>query len=214
MISLEEIPKKMKVLNLHAVNDLRLDIADVPHLTKNHVLIKVKNCGICSSDVERVFKNGTYHFPTVIGHEFSGLIVGVNEEDKNLLNKRAAIFPLLPCNKCEACKNKKYAQCKNYNYFGSRCDGGFSEYLVVPKWNLVIDDELDYQLLALCEPASVALHAIRKIGNIKNQKVLVMGSGTIGLLIALFLKQQGNNVFVGARRKEAIDFISSFKNLL
>ncbi len=206
MKSIENIPKTMKVLNLRDINDLRLENKEIPELQKDSVILHIKNCGICSSDNERVFTSGTYHFPTVIGHEFAGQIIAVNDEDEKLLGQKAAVFPLLPCKECEACKIEEYAQCKNYSYFGSRCDGGDSEYLVVPKWNLVLENDLDYPLLALCEPAAVALHAIRRIKNLINQKVFIMGGGTIGLLISLFLKDQGNEVYVGIRKKEGINF--------
>ena len=80
MICSEKIPNKMKSLVLEAVGDLRLEERDIPSIKENEVLLKVMNCGICSSDIERIFVNGTYHFPTVPGHEFSGMIVGVYSE--------------------------------------------------------------------------------------------------------------------------------------
>ena len=139
MISIETIPKKMKALVLKEIGNLSLEEREIPKLKEGEVLVHIKSCGICSSDIERVFINGTYHFPTIPGHEFSGQIVGVSDEkDKELLGKRTSIFPLLPCKQCDACHSEEYAQCSNYNYFGSRCDGAFSEYLVVPKWNLVL----------------------------------------------------------------------------
>lgn len=209
MITIEKIPLKMKSLVLHDVGDLRLDEVNVPEIKENNVLLHIKNCGICSSDIERIFVNGTYHFPTTPGHEFSGEIVGVyDEKDKYLLGKSASVFPLLPCNECPACKKQKYAQCSNYNYFGSRCDGAFSEYLVVPKWNLIFFDNMDYDVAALCEPAAVALHATKKIDIKENSKILVLGTGTIGLLIAMFAKTKGGNVVIGARKKESMDYIN------
>ena len=112
MFTTKKIPLKMKALVLYGVGDLRLDEVNVPEIQKDCVLLNIKNCGICSSDIERVFVNGTYHFPTIPGHEFSGEIVGVyDEKDKGLLGKSASVFPLLPCNECSACKDKKYAQC-------------------------------------------------------------------------------------------------------
>lgn len=207
MFTTKEIPLKMKALVLHGIGDLRLDEVNVPEIQKDCVLLNIKNCGICSSDIERVFVNGTYHFPTIPGHEFSGEIVGVyDEKDKELLGKSASVFPLLPCNECSACKDKKYAQCSNYNYFGSRCDGAFSEYLVVPKWNLIYFDGMDYDVAALCEPAAVALHATKKADIVKNNNILVLGTGTIGLLIAMFAKVKGANVVIGARRNESMDY--------
>jgi len=208
MFSTKKIPDKMKALVLHGVGDLRLDSVDVPELKEGCVLLQIKYCGICSSDIERVFINGTYHFPTIPGHEFSGEVVAVFDEcDKDLLGKKASVFPLLPCNDCLACENKKYAQCSNYNYFGSRCDGAFSEYLVVPKWNLVFFDNMDGDVAALCEPAAVSLHATKKVNIEKDSKVLVLGTGTIGLLIAMFAKVKGADVYVGARRKESMEYV-------
>lgn len=70
MKSLIEIPKTMKALVLHEIGKLTLDEVPVEPLRPGTVLVKIKACGICSSDVERVFINGTYHFPTIPGHEF------------------------------------------------------------------------------------------------------------------------------------------------
>ena len=210
MINKEPIPNKMKALVLNDISDLRFEEVKVPQIKKECVLLHVKCCGICSSDIDRIFKNGTYHFPTIPGHEFSGEIVGVyDKNDKHLLGKKASVFPLLPCNNCDACRIGEYAQCSHYNYFGSRCDGAFSEYLVVPKWNLVLFDTMDYDVAALCEPAAVALHATRRVKLAENKKVFVMGSGTIGLLIAMFARVQGSKVYIGARKKEAINYIKS-----
>ena len=210
MISSELIPKKMKSLVLKEIGNLSLEELEIPTLKEGEVLVHIKYCGICSSDIERVFINGTYHFPTVPGHEFSGQIVGVyDDRDKDLLGKKASIFPLLPCKKCDACKSEEYAQCSNYNYFGSRCDGGFSEYLAVPKWNLVLFEDMNYDIAALCEPAAVSLHAINRVEIPNNEKVLVLGSGTIGLLIGMILKSKGIEVYIGARREESIKYIES-----
>ena len=210
MICSKKIKNKMQALVLENVGDLRLEERDVPSITKDEVLVEVKNCGICSSDIERVFVTGTYHFPTIPGHEFAGEIVGVYDEaDKELLTKRAAIFPLMPCMKCSACLQEEYAQCKSYNYFGSRCDGGYSEYLAVPKWNLVFFDKLDYAVAAMCEPASVAIHSLRRVDIKKGDRALIIGTGTIGLLLGLFAKNKGIDVYMGGRNKEALAFSKS-----
>lgn len=207
MKTIEEIPNKMKALVLHKVGDLRYEDVPVKKIEKDTVLVKIKAAGICSSDKDRIFKNGTYHFPTIPGHEFSGQIVMTNDEDGNLLGKKVAVFPLLPCMDCFACKKEEYAQCKNYSYFGSRCDGAFSEYLVVPKWNLVmLDDNMSYEKAALCEPAAVSLHAINIGGVKKGDNVLIIGTGTIGFMIALFCKTKEANVMMVTRRKESYDF--------
>lgn len=207
MKTIEEIPKEMDVLNLYEIGDLRFEKKETYKLQKDSILVKIKYCGICSSDIERVFVNGTYHFPTIPGHEMSGQIVAVNDDDEELLGRKAAIFPLIPCFKCDACKSEEYAQCSDYNYFGSRCDGGYSEYLLVPKWNLVLfDDDLDYKIAALCEPGAVAIHSVN-IGEIcENDNIAISGTGTIGMMIGLVAQGKGANVTVVGRSKESLEF--------
>lgn len=210
MKSLIEIPKKMKALVLHGVGDLRYEEIDVPELKEGTVLLKIKACGICSSDIPRIFVNGTYHFPTVPGHEFSGQIVAVGDGvDEGLLGKRSCVFPMLPCRSCKACEMEEWAQCSNYDYFGSRRDGAFAEYLVAPTWNLVpFSDGLSYEEAALCEPAAVSLHAVN-IGELKEgMNAAVIGTGTIGFLIGLFAKKKvgSGRVIICGRSGNKLDY--------
>ena len=183
----------MQGLVLHAIGDLRLDDVAKPTPEKGEVLVKIRASGVCGSDIPRIFEKGTYHFPTIPGHEFSGQIVELGEGvDENLLNKKVAIFPLIPCRKCELCQIGEYAQCKDYNYFGSRCDGGFAEYLAVPLWNLVmVPDALSYEEAAMAEPAAVAVHALRQVGVEIGDTVVIFGAGPIGLMLASWAKAWG-----------------------
>ncbi len=208
MKSLIEMPEKMKALVLHGVSNLTLDEVEVPALKPGTVLVKIKACGICSSDIPRIFETGTYHFPTIPGHEFSGQIVAVGDEvDESLLGRKTCVFPLLPCKECKACQLEQYAQCSNYNYFGSRCDGGFAEYLVVPVWNLVpFDDSVSYEAAALCEPAAVSLHSVNLADVKEGQNVAVVGTGTIGFLMAAFARNKGANVVVCGRSENKIAY--------
>ena len=174
------------------------DEVPVEPLRPGTVLVKIKACGICSSDVERVFINGTYHFPTIPGHEFSGQIVAVGDDvDESLLGRRTCVFPMLPCFECPSCKKQQYAQCSHYDYFGSRRDGGYAEYLVVPTWNLVLfDDDLSYDVAAMCEPAAVGIHANGLANVQKGQSVLVIGTGMIGYVCAAFASQITDKVIM------------------
>ena len=206
-----DIPEKTQSLNLKGVGKLVYEKIDIKPLMPGTALIKIMNCGICSSDIERVYVNGTYHFPTVIGHEFAGQVVAVyDDENEDLLGKKAAVFPLLPCMECDACKKEKYQLCSNYNYFGSRCDGGFSEYLVVPVGNLVFFDNIGYEEAALCEPAAVALHATKKAKLRSGDEVLIVGTGTIGFLIGIFCQKMGAKVLMAGHRKESLNLASEY----
>ena len=183
----------MKACVLESVGNLVYKEVEKPEPKKGEVLLKIKACGICSSDIDRVFKTGTYHFPTIPGHEFSGIIEKAGEGvDQALLGKKAAVFPLLPCRKCVSCQIGQYARCDNYNYFGSRCDGGFAEYLAVPTWNLVLmDDDMSYEVAALCEPAAVAMHAVDRSGLRLGNVAVIVGTGTIAFLTAILAIRAG-----------------------
>ena len=183
----------MKALNLYGVGDLRYEDVPDPTPKAGEVLVQIRACGICGSDIPRIFTKGTYHFPTIPGHEFSGQVVALGEGvDESYLGKRAAIFPMLPCGECESCQVGEYATCKNYNYFGSRCDGGFAEYIAVPVWNLVLlPESLSYCEAAMAEPASVAAHALRRGGIVIGDTVAIFGAGPIGLMLAQWAKAWG-----------------------
>ncbi len=176
--------------NLHAVGDLRYEEMAYPKCESDEVTVKIKSCGICGSDISRVYTKGTYHFPTVIGHEFSGR-VEFDPEDK-LTGEKVVIFPLLPCFKCESCKNENYATCESYDYYGSRRDGGMSEYLAVKKWNLLkMPEGLSFEEGAMCEPVSVARHATLKLDIKKGESLLISGAGPIGIIAGQWAKMFG-----------------------
>lgn len=173
----------MKAYVLHAINDFRYEETEMPECPKGWAIIKVKAAGICSSDIARVFTKGTYHFPTIPGHEFSGEVYSVGDKkDSDLIGKKVGIFPLIPCRECTQCQEKRYEMCANYDYVGSRRDGGFAEYVAVPVWNLIeLPESISYEAAAMLEPLAVALHAI-KLGGIKvGDNVAIIGTGMIGI---------------------------------
>lgn len=182
--------KIFKAANLHAVNDLRYEDAQLCECKNDEVIVEVKSCGICGSDISRVYAKGTYHFPTIIGHEFSGKVV--YDPDNKILGEKVVIFPLLPCFKCKSCKEGSYATCENYDYYGSRRDGGMSEYIAVKRWNaLIMPKNLSYDEGAMCEPVSVARHAILKLGIQNGDNVFISGAGPIGIIAGMWAKMFG-----------------------
>lgn len=178
----------MKAMVLHAINDFRLEEIEVPVPKEEEILIKVGACGICGSDIPRVFELGTQIYPVIIGHEFSGTVVAVGDnKNQDLIGKRVVAFPMIPCKKCDPCEIGNYCQCQNYGYLGSRNHGAFAEYCLVPsRWNLVLSESqnIDMDTLCMVEPACVAQHALRR-GNVSAGKtVLIFGAGPIGIMMA------------------------------
>lgn len=188
----------MNAAVLCGIDNLQNKRIVLPVLGSKDVLVKVRACGICGSDIPRIFTQGTYHFPTIPGHEFSGDVVQLGcDVDAVFLHKRVAVIPLIPCHTCTACENGDYAQCENYDFLGSRSDGGFAEYVKVPVDNLVcVPDNVTYEQAALLEPISVAFHALSN-HNVKfGDDVAVFGLGAIGIFIAQWAKVVGaNHVF-------------------
>lgn len=183
----------MKAYVLEGINKLIYKEIDKPTLQSGYVLVEVKAAGICGSDIPRIFATGTYHFPTIPGHEFSGVVVEAFDTDaQEWVGKRVGIFPLIPCKECECCKEMQYEMCSNYNYLGSRCDGGFAEYVAVPVWNLIeLPEGVSFAEAAMLEPASVALHAVRRLNLQEVSSVALFGLGTIGIIIAQWLHIYG-----------------------
>jgi L-iditol 2-dehydrogenase len=154
------------------------------------VRVRVAACGVCGSDIPRAFAGGAYHYPLVLGHEFSGVV----DEDGATLRRgqRVAIFPLIPQAGEKPFDTGDYAQTKHYDYFGSRRDGGLGEYVIVPERNLfVVPDAVPLLHAACTEPAAVALHGVRKMRVQPGDDAAVFGAGPIGALVVQWLKLAG-----------------------
>ena len=164
-------------------------VKDLPEedLLSSECEVRIKAAGLCSSDISRGYGASAYHYPLVMGHELAGEItrVGIDAQDRFNVGDLVCVFPLIPCFNCLSCKQKLYALCKDYNYYGSRRNGGFAERLNVNQWNLLkIPDGLDIEDCALVEPTAVALHAVEKL-NLKfeeESQICILGAGFIGLM--------------------------------
>lgn len=201
----------MKACVLRAIKELEYTETADPVIKPGEVLVQVKACGICSSDLDRVFKTGAYHFPIVLGHEIAGQVISAAPDvDSSFVGKRVVVYPLLPCFECESCKKGFYAQCKGYNYFGSRCDGGYAQYLSVPVWNIKpFSDSVPFTHAALCEPSAVAWNAVSKANIKPSTKLLIVGTGLIGIVAGLWAKQKGADVSFTVRNSKKADFIKT-----
>ena len=183
----------MKAYVLHGINDLRYEEVDIPKIKPSEVLVKVKAAGICGSDIPRIYWSGTYSYPLIPGHEFSGVVEDTGTGNiSEWKGKRVGVFPLIPCMECEACQKQHYELCRKYSYLGSRTAGGFAEYVAVPEWNLIeLPDSVSYEAAAMLEPMSVAVHAIQSMKPKEDETIVVFGLGTIGILLVMFLMEAG-----------------------
>jgi L-iditol 2-dehydrogenase len=184
----------MEALVLHGVGDLRLEQIPVPHPAEGDVRVRIGFCGVCGSDIPRIFVKGTYSFPTVCGHEFAGIVEACGPDvDGFTPGDPVVVFPLLWCGACSACEQGKYVQCHDYDYLGSRSDGAFAEYIVAPKENLIhVPQGVTLEEAAMTEPAAVALHAARRAQtSLAGKTVAIFGAGPIGLMTAQWTRIMG-----------------------
>ena len=195
----------MKAYVLHGIGDLRYEERPLPELRPGWALVRVLAAGICSSDIPRIFEKGTYHFPTIPGHEFSGLVeAAADGSGRQWIGRRVGIFPLIPCKNCPSCRKGQYETCSNYDYIGSRRDGAFAEFTAVPVWNLIALPETVSDIQgALLEPAAVALHAVKRAEISPGDDMCVIGTGAIGLLAGQWAKIFGAGRVVIKGRGEA-----------
>ncbi len=174
------------MLNIHGVNDFRLDPYQTPSLGKSDVVVKVKACGVCGSDLSYVKIGGIHRKPggvTPLGHEAAGEIIAVGAAVKDVsVGQRVVINPM-----------------KTPSYIGSGGpEGAFTEELLVRDARvgdslLPIPDDLPYEIAAMTEPLAVALHGVNRMQVKPGDKAVVFGCGPIGLGMVLWLVDRGVN---------------------
>ncbi len=186
----------MKAGVLYAKGDIRYEEVEDPIITENDVLIRVKASGICGSDIPRVLGDAVHFYPIILGHEFSGEVIEVGKNVRDIkVGDRAVGVPLLPCFECSECQKGWYSQCQNYSFIGSKKQGSFAEYIKIPARNIVkFDENISFEQAVFFEPSTVAFHALRHVGFRGGGNVLILGAGTIGIFTLQWVKIMGANL--------------------
>jgi len=192
----------MKAVVIHAAKDLRVEERSSGPIGPGQVAISVGAGGICGSDLH-YYNHGGFgvvrvKHPMVLGHEVAGTIAAVGADVANLVaGDRVAISPSRPCNKCEYCLKGMQSQCLDMRFYGSamrdpHIDGAFSQRLVADATQChKLADGVSLAEGALCEPFAVTLHAVRRAGSLLDKRVLITGSGPIGVLCAVSARAHG-----------------------
>jgi L-iditol 2-dehydrogenase len=191
----------MKAGLLTATNEINCVEIETPSPAAGEVRVRVACTGVCGSDVPRVLQGRVHGFPLVPGHEFSGRVDAIGAGvDPALMGQRVVGVPLVPCmaDECPDCSKGYYSLCKNYSFIGSRTFGSMAEYVCLPERNVLpISDDVSDIEGALFEPATVAVHGIELAKVTPGKSAIVMGCGTIGILLAQALPYYGiDNVVV------------------
>ncbi|HCH3495766.1 TPA: zinc-binding alcohol dehydrogenase family protein [Vibrio parahaemolyticus] len=189
----------MKQLVCEKPYEMTYKQGDIPKITEDEVLIKVLSVGVCGTDIHAYTGNQPFFsYPRVLGHELAGDIVKCGSKAANdfKIGERVALIPYVACHECPSCQSGKTNCCENISVIGVHQDGGFGEYLVAPKANVIKVGNVDPVTASLIEPFAISAHSVRRAQVQKGEDILVVGAGPIGLGAAAIAKADGANVVV------------------
>ncbi|MEK3643940.1 MULTISPECIES: zinc-dependent alcohol dehydrogenase [unclassified Aeribacillus] len=166
---------------------------EIPVPKEDEALIKVSYGGICGTDM--MIYHGLHpraKAPLIMGHEFSGVVAEVGENQHVKKGDKVAIEPLLSCGICEACRNGQMNVCRTLRYIGIDKDGGFAEYVAIPINRLrILPESVTEKEAAMLEPLAVAIHTVRRSRLKVGDTIAILGAGPIGLLIGIIAEHAG-----------------------
>ena len=186
----------MKAGVFYSANVLRIAEIAKPIPQYGEVLIRVKACGICGTDVH-IFKGDKGCFPTpkgtVLGHEFAGIVEAVGEGVKGIKEgDRVCVDPNKLCNECYYCKSGIGHFCEEMTGIGTGVNGGFAEYCAVPQSQVYkIADTTTYEMAAMTEPVACCVHGIDMCNISCGDTVAIIGGGMIGMIMLQLAKLSG-----------------------
>ncbi|TEU03070.1 alcohol dehydrogenase, partial [Candidatus Aerophobetes bacterium] len=201
------------------IENLEMEDISRPTPSPQEILIKVKACSICGTDI-RVYHHGHKHmrFPRIIGHELSGEIIEIGKRvEGHKLGEKVAIAPAIPCGRCHYCRRGMQSMCINLTAIGYHYDGGFAEFMVVPEDAVrngcvnTIPSELSFEEAALAEPLACAINGqqLSQIG--LGNTVVVVGAGPLGCIHLQLAKAKGaSRTILVELSRERIDFAKKF----
>ncbi len=172
-----------------------IDIVDypLPGLQPDEVLLKVEVCGVCGTDFH-IYNGESYSKPPVIpGHEYSGIIVDKGRDVYKLqIDDHVVIDPNIYCGYCEYCRSGKINFCSNLKALGVSLNGGFAEYSIVPASQVYkIPNDFSFRAAAFAEPLSCCVRGIDQADIKAGESTVIIGSGTIGLLMLQLARNSG-----------------------
>ena len=197
---------------------------ETPTPKAGEVLVKIMEIGVCGSDIHVWHgKHPFTSYPVTQGHEVSGEVAALGEGVTGFtIGQKVTIQPQVVCGKCYSCRHGKYNLCEELKVMGFQTTGVASEYFAVDAKKVTpLPDTMSFDEGAMIEPLAVAVHAVRKFGDIKDMCVAVLGAGPIGILVAQTAKGMGaksvlitdvSEVRLAKAKECGVDFCVNTKN--
>jgi L-iditol 2-dehydrogenase len=214
------IPTTMHAAVYRGKDDVRLETVPVPEIGAGELLVRIHTCGICGTDLKKI-ATGSHSAPRIFGHEMAGRVVAMGAGVKNFtLGDRVMVFHHIPCGECYYCRKKVFAQCPVYKKVGATAGfepsgGGFAEYIRVMDWIVrkgvvKVPDHVSYEQASFIEPVNTGIKAIAALGLQPDEKVLVIGQGPIGIMLAVLARRTGATVVTSDLYPQRLKISESF----
>lgn len=217
----------MKVLLFTDIGKSNITDLKKPTINDFELLVQVKSCGICGTDIKldkgsstKLTKHGIKNmvFPRITGHEISGIIEDKGKKVKGIeVGERVNISPVIPCMKCSYCKIGHYEVCDNKVIFGFDIDGGFAEYIRIPEIAIKagcinkITSNLSFEEATFAEPLAVVLNSQERSKVKTGDSILIIGAGPIGILqIQIAQYNKASKIIVAEISEERLNFAKNF----
>ncbi len=199
--TLGPVPKTMHAGVYREKGVVRVEEVPVPEVGDHEVLIKVAACGICGTDIKKIF-NAYVPAPQILGHEVAGTVVATGQHvTKWKPGDRVMSFHHVPCGTCFYCERRLFSQCKQYKSTGltggfTPNGGGFGEYVKAMPWVaergiVALPDNVSFEEATFIEPINTIVKAVQKARVTAGETALVLGCGPIGLQLLMVAKLQG-----------------------
>src|SRR6266436_6033330 len=203
--TLGPVPKTMRAGVYREKGIVRVEEVPVPEVRDNEVLIKVAACGICGTDIKKIFQRYVEP-PQILGHELAGTVVAVGSGvTKWKPGDRVMSFHHTPCGECFYCEKRLFSQCKQYKTTGltggfTPNGGGFGEYVKAMPWVaergiVALPNSVSFEEATFIEPINTILKAVQKARVLAGEAVLIAGCGPIGLQFLMVAKLQGAKLY-------------------
>jgi L-iditol 2-dehydrogenase len=199
------IPKTMRAGVYREKGMVRVEEVPVPDVGEREVLIKVAACGICGTDIKKIFQRYVEP-PQILGHELAGTVVAAGAGvTKWKPGNRVMSFHHTPCGTCFYCQKRSFSQCKQYKTTGltggfTPNGGGFGEYVKAMPWVaergiVALPDDVSFEEATFIEPINTIVKAVQKARVAPGENVLVLGCGPIGLQLLMVAKLETDRLF-------------------
>jgi len=213
--TLGPMPKTMRAGVYREKGVVRVEQVPVPGVGDGEVLIKVAACGICGTDIKKIYQRYVEP-PQILGHELAGRVVAIGRGvSRWKLGDRVMSFHHIPCGACFYCKNRLFSQCQQYKTTGltggfTPNGGGFGEYVKAMPWVaergiVALPDNVSFEEATFIEPINTIVKAVQKARVTAGEMVLIAGCGPIGLQLLMVTKNVGASIYTSdpmATRRE------------